>query len=204
MLFVFAGMTLNAQIFLGGNIGFSSTGGSVDNGNTTTDKPTTYSFNISPMMGEFKNENLAYGLVLNFIGGRTESSTVPNLTVTTTNTFGIAPFLRYYAVRMNKFSVFGQGNVGFSYTGSKTKVGGVSTDGPKTNMLYLNIFPGLSYDVSNRLSLETNINILNFGITYTSVKSGNSTDRTTNFGIGAGLSNIVRIGDITLGAIYKF
>jgi long-subunit fatty acid transport protein len=146
---------------------------------------------------------MAYGIAFNFNAGRTESGGTP-MTVNTSSTFGVAPFLRYYAVRFNKFSVFGQGNAGFSIGSSKSKTGDVSVDGPKTTMIFLNILPALSYDVSDRFSLEAGINILNFGISFTSVENGDTTDKTTNFGFGAGLNNIVKLGDITVGAIYKF
>jgi long-subunit fatty acid transport protein len=202
-LFVFIAMSLNAQVFLGGGLGFNTAGGSVDDGSSTTDKPSTFNFNISPMVGKFASEKLAYGLALNFVTGRTESAGTP-VTINTSNTYGFTPFLRYYAVKMNKFSVFGQANAGISFSNSKSKTGGVTIDGPKTSMLYLNIYPALSYEISERLSLEAGINILNFGLNYTTVKTGNTTDKTTNFGFGAGLNNIVKLGDITIGAIYKF
>jgi len=202
-LFVFASLCLNAQVFVGGGFGFNTTGGSVDNGTTTTDKPSTLNFNISPWIGKFSSEDMAYGIAFNFNAGRTESGGTP-MTVTTSSTFGVSPFLRYYALRMNKFSVFGQLNAGFSMSNSKSKTAGVSVDGPKTTMIFLNILPALSYDVSDRFSLEAGINILNFGLSITSVESGDTTDKTTNFGFGAGLNNIVKLGDITVGAIYKF
>jgi hypothetical protein len=203
VLFVFAGMCLNAQVFVGGGFGFNTASGSIVNGATTTDKPSTFNFNISPWIGKFGSENMAYGIALHFIAGRTESGGTP-MTVNTSSTFSVSPFLRYYALRMNKFSVFGQFNAGFSLATSKSKTDGVSVDGPKTTMIFLNILPALSYDVSDRFSLEAGINILNFGLSFTSVETGNTTDKTTNFGFGAGLNNIVKLGDITVGAIYKF
>lgn len=203
MFFFFGVISLNAQVFVGGSLGFNSTGGTVDNGTSTTDKPSTFNFNISPFVGKFASENLAYGLALNYVAGRTESAGTP-VTVNTSSTFGITPFLRYYAVRMSKFSVFGQGNIGYSFSTSKEKTDGVSVDGPKRSMIYINIFPALSYEVSKKFSLETSFNIFNFGLSFTSVKTGDNIDKTTNFGVGAGLNNIVRLGDITIGAIYKF
>ncbi len=202
-VFTFIFFNLNAQVFLGGNLGLSTSGGSTDNGGAKTDKPTSTSFNISPMIGKFFSENWAAGASLNFSLSSTKTPGNPE-TVNTSTGLGITPFLRYYAVRFDKFSIFGQGNIGFSYAGSKTKVGGISADGPKTTSLFLNIVPGLSYDVGTKLSLETTINIFNLGFSDTMVKSGSNKNTTTSFGIGAGLNNIVTVGAISIGAIYRF
>ena len=112
--------------------------------------------------------------------------------------------MRYYAIKWDKFSVFGQGNIGLALSNSRTKVDGSTTDGPKTTELYLSVYPGLSYDISDKLSLQTSLNILSLGYNYTTTKIGSNTGNSSNFNIGAGLSNIVSISAITIGAIYKF
>ena len=183
------------------NFGLNTSGGSFDNGNITTDKPSSVSFNISPMVGKFLSENVAVGALINFTLSRTNNNGTPEV-INSSSAIGITPFLRYYAIKMDKFSIFGQGNVGFSYSGSKSKVDGTSTDGPKTTTLSLNVMPGLAYDVSSKLSLETNINFLNLGLTYSVVTNGSDKNRTANFGVGAGLDNIVTVGTISIGAIY--
>ena len=203
IIFVLFPFILNAQVFLGGNFGLNMSGGNLDNGNITTDKPSTVSFNISPMVGKFLSEKVAVGALINFSFSQTNNNGAPEV-INSSSTIGITPFLRYYAIRMDKFSIFGQGNVGFSYSGSTSKVDGTSTNGPKTTTLALTVMPGLSYDVSSKLSLETNINFLNFGLNYSVAKSGSDKNRTVNFGVGGGLSNIVTVGTISIGAIYKF
>jgi outer membrane protein len=203
VIFVLFPFILNAQVFLGGNFGLNMSGGNLDNGNIKTDKPSTVSFNISPMVGKFLSENVAVGALIDFSFSQTNNNGAPEV-INSSSTIGITPFLRYYAIRIDKFSIFGQGNVGFSYSGSMSKVDGTSTNGPKTSTLSLTVMPGLAYDVSSKLSLETNINFLNFGLNYSVVKSGSDKNRTVNFGVGAGLSNIVTVGTISIGAIYKF
>lgn len=203
VIFVLFPFILNAQVFLGGNFGLNTSGGSIDNGTITTDKPSSVSFNISPMVGKFLSEKVAIGALIDFSLSRTNNNGTPEI-INSSSSIGITPFLRYYAIKMDKFSIFGQGNVGFSYSGSTSKVDGTSTDGPKTTAFSLTVMPGLAYDVSSKLSLETNINILNFGVNYSVVKSGTDKNRTASFGVGAGLSNIVTVGTISIGAIYKF
>ena len=203
VLFSFFYVSLSAQFFVGGNFGLNTSGGSTDNGTIKTDKPSTISFNFSPRVGEFLYEKLAAGVALNFSLSRTKTPGATE-TIDKSSTIGLSPFLRYYAIKLDKFSVFGQGNIGFSYSRSTTKVGGTLTNGPITTNLYLNVVPGLAYDLSDKFSLETSINVLNFGYYQTTSKNGSAKDKTSSFGMGAGLDNIVTVGNISIGAIYKF
>jgi hypothetical protein len=75
---------------------------------------------------------------------------------------------------------------------------------PKVARLYLSIYPELSYDLSDKLSLETSLNILSFGYNYVISTQGSSKDKTANFNFGAGLENIASIGEILVGVIYGF
>lgn len=202
-LFTFFCVSLNAQFFVGGNFNLNTSGGSTDNGTTTTDDPSSFNFNLSPKIGKFLSEKIAVGAALNVTFSRTKTPGI-NEIISKSSTYGIVPFLRYYAIKMDKFSVFGQGNIGLSFSGSSTKVGGTSTDGPTTTNIYLNVMPGLAYDVNDKLSLETSLNILSFGYYNTTVKNGSVKDKTSSFNFGAGLSNVVSVGNLTIGAIYKF
>ena len=152
------------------------------------------------------NKNHDFMRVLQTQSNLTVRLGTPGITVTTHNssTLGLIPFLRYYAVTLNKFSLFGQGDIGLLFSNSTTKIGGTSTEGPKTTSLYLNIKPGLAYDLTERLSLETSLNFASFGYYHTTIKDGASKDKTTSLNIGAGLDNIITVGGITIGAIYKF
>jgi hypothetical protein len=202
-LFTFFCVSLNAQFFVGGNFSLSTSGGSTDNGTTTTDNPSSFIFNLAPKIGKFLSEKVAVGAALNLTFSRTKTPGI-NEVISKSSTYGIAPFIRYYALKMDKFSVFAQGNVGLSFSGSSIKVGGTSTDGPKTTNIYLNVTPGLAYDVNEKLSLETSLNILSFGYNNTTVKNGDVKDKTSSFNFGAGLGNVVSVGSLTIGAIYKF
>jgi hypothetical protein len=202
-LFSFFFISLNAQFFVGGNFRFNISNDKTIDGTTTINKTSIYNFDLSPNAGKFLSEKFAVGVALDisFSGNKTG---VSNETISRTSSFGISPFLRYYAIKWNKFSVFGQGKIGLDFSNTSVKTGGVTTDGPKSTRLYLSIYPGLSYDIFDKLSLELSLNILNFGYSYINTKDGSFKDRTSGFNIGAGLSNIVSIGAITIGAIYKF
>ena len=57
---------VNGQVFFGGNIGLTTSGGSTSLNGTSTDKTSTTSFTFSPMVGYFLSDNLAVGGQINF------------------------------------------------------------------------------------------------------------------------------------------
>ena len=199
VLFSFFCLSLNAQVFVGGNLGFNLTTDKTIYGNTASD----YTIYLAPFAGKFLSEKVATGVALDMNVRGNTSGGDPE-TTTKSNSLGGSLFLRYYAIKWDKFSIFGQANLGVTFTGSSTKTDGTTTDGPKSTRLYLSIYPGLSYDISEKLSLQTSLNILSFGYNYKTTKVGTAKDINSSFIFGAGLSDIVSIGNITIGAIYKF
>jgi len=195
-------VSLNAQIFIEGGVGFTGSSQKTDDGISTT-KDTDNSFSIRPAVGKFISDKVAIGMALDITYAFRTSSPAPESKETFTS-IGASPFVRYYAITWNKFSLFGQGDLGFSFSKSKDTVDGTTTDGPDGNTYYLRVTPGLSYDISERLQLQTSINILSLGYYY--IKSDNGTTVTTRSTVafGAGLDDIFTLGNITVGAIYKF
>ncbi len=191
-----------AQLFVGGNLGFSTTGGKIENGNSSIDKTTQTNFSVTPKVGIFLSEKVAIGAMLDFsIQGEKTPGNPEEIDRTTT--FGIAPFARYYAFTFNKLSVFAEGSLGFFYGVEKNKVGSTTTTGPKTTTLGLSAHPGISYKLTDNIELNAIIGGFNFNLSRVSVKNNNTTDVTNNFGFGANLDNIATTGLITIGAIVK-
>ena len=203
VLLSFFCISLNAQVFVGGNFSFNTSNDKTDDGATTIHKVSNYNFALLPKVGIYLSEKVAVGLALN-ISFNGSTSGVNTETISKTSSIGGSPFLRYYAIKWNKVSVFGQGNIGFAFSNSSVKTDGSTTDGPKATNLYLSIYPGISYDINDKLSLETSLNILSLGYNYIVTKDGSTKDRVSNFNIGAGLGNIISVGAITIGGIYKF
>lgn len=202
-LLTFFCINLNAQVFVGGNFRLNTSNAKTDDGTTTTQKTSDYGFDLSPIVGKFLSEKLAIGFALDISLSGNSSGVNPE-TISKSSSLGVSPFLRYYAIKWNKFSLFGQGNIGLAFSNSSLKTGGVTNDGPKGTTLYLSIYPGLSYDINDKLSLQTSLNILSFGYNYITTKDGSSTGKASSFNIGAGLGNIVSVGAVTIGGIYKF
>lgn len=192
----------NAQIVVGGSIGFNSSGGSIDANGHTSDKNNVSNFTFSPMVGYFFSENFLAGVELGVTSSRNENPSAS--TTTTTSSFGLTPYARYYAFRMNKFSIFGQAELGLSFGKEKTKIGSTTNDGPKTSTFSLMVFPGIAYDISDRLELQAAIGGLNVGFSNVVKKQDNYTDRSSYFGMGVNLNNIATTGAINIGAIFKF
>lgn len=201
--FAFFCVSLNAQVFVGGNFSLNTSGGSTTNGAVKTDRPSSFNFDLMPKAGIFLSEKLAAGAALDLSFSMNKTPGTPEIT-SKSSTIGIIPFLRYYALKIDKFSVFGQGNVGLSFSNSSSNGDVVSTTGPKVTRIYVNLFPGLAYDLSDKLSLETTLNFLSLGYYNTTSKTSSSKNITSSFGVGAGLDNIVTVGNISIGAIYKF
>jgi hypothetical protein len=198
---------LNAQFFTGGSIGFSSSGGKEDYGNGERDKTSCLSGEFSPLAGYFLSDNLAAGVGLQVSADRTK--TPPYIeggdeTIETENSIGFAPFVRYYAVHFNKFSIFGQAQAGVTMESGKTKVGDTETDGPKTTTIGFNVLPAVAFEVGDHILLEAYINLLKFGFSSETEKYNNSKETTNNFNFGISTNNIVTSGAISVGAIYKF
>ena len=201
-LLLFASTGLFAQIFVGGSIGFNTTGGKIENGNTSVDKVTQTNFSLAPRVGIFLSERFAVGAMLgyNFQSEKTPGSPEE---IDRTTTIGLTPFCRYYAFTFNKLSVFAQGNLGFSYGVEKHKEGSTTTIGPKITTIGLSAYPGLSYKLNEKIDLEAIIGGFNFNLTRISVKNNNTTNITNNFGLGANLDTIATTGFISIGAIVK-
>jgi hypothetical protein len=195
--------SVNAQVFAGGNFSLTSSSASTSNGTTVTDGTSSLGYSILPKLGIFLSEKFAAGISLEY--SLNQSKTPSNyLTLSKSSTFGISPFLRYYAVKFNKFSVFGQGAAGMSISNSSTKAGGVMNDGPKTTRYYVSFYPGLAYDLSEKISLETSLNFFSLSYNYMTIKSGSEKDNSSSFNLGAGPGQIFTVGNITVGAIIKF
>ena len=203
ILFCVFCMSSNAQVFVGGNLGFSSGSDKTKDNGMTIVSSSNSNFSFSPMAGKFLSEKFAIGAVLNISLSGSSSGVNPGTTVSNSS-LGGGFFARYYALRWKSFSVFAQGNAGVSFSASNTKTGTTKVDGPKTTAEYFSVLPGLSYDVNGKLSIQTNINVISIGLNHSSAKNGNYLENATSFNFGAGLSNIMSVNSITVGAILKF
>lgn len=191
---------LNAQHYVGGRFSVNSSGGKYDDGSK---KPSSLNLSINPEIGTFLSENLAAGITLQFGINKTNNMNEVE-TINTSTVIGVAPYIRKYAVLTGNLSLFGQAQAGIGMEKSKSKTGNNSFDGPTETTISLGIFPGLSYELNDKISLETTVNLFQFGVSSTIEKSGSDKETSTNIGFGAGLENLVNTSNISVGAIFKF
>ncbi|MDR2037972.1 MAG: porin family protein [Bacteroidales bacterium] len=202
----------NAQLFVGGSLGLSTTGGKEKTGSNSVDKESTFGFEISPKVGYYLSDKFAIGgeVTLGFESEKTPDANGGDDQKDNFFSWGIAPFARYSVAEFGKFSVLLEGGVGIFGGTSKTKLGSQSFDGPSLFGFGVNVTPLLSYSLSDRFNLEMGLNFLNFGFnTWTIKTDGNpddTKDRTTNFGFGVDTDNVFQadLGAVTIGFIYKF
>ena len=206
LLVLLAGTTAQAQYFLGGSFNFSNTGGSIKSENTTTDKETSTSFGLSPQVGYFLSEDFAVGLGIGINSSREKSPGDPEVIDKSTG-FSIQPFARYYVLDLNKFSLFGEGQLSYSASSSKVETGGTTTEGPSTSTVGFSVFPGVSYDLNEKVSIEAFVNGFNLSYNHTTettdVGDTEVKDRTSSFNLGANMDGILTSGAVTVGLIVK-
>lgn len=193
----------NAQFFVGGGLNFGSTGGKIEANGNSNDKDSQSRFNFAPMGGMFLSEKLMVGVSLGY--GFTKDVDAGNVEVITKhNTFSFTPFVRYYAFKINKLSLFAQGNAGYSGSSQSTKTGTVTVEGAKVSQLGISAFPGVSYDLLEWLSLEATINGFAVGASTSTSTLNDVKNTTNNFQFGIDSRSIVTSGAINVGAIVKF
>ncbi len=97
-------MTANAQVYVGGSLGFASE--SYDGNSETV-------WSIMPEIGYNLNEDWAVGVVVGYGEGK-DKTKVDGVTFTDkVKTFAISPYVRYTAVKLNMVNVFIDGGFGY-------------------------------------------------------------------------------------------
>lgn len=142
----------NAQLFVGGNLGFNTSSGTskevYTSGNTTvtTDGKLASStdFYFMPKIGYQINDNMAAGIILGFssntnvtpIYGWPGIGAATNFTGTRTsvsNTINITPFFRYNLMELNAFTLFCEAAIPISITPASKETVHYEYDQPITN-----------------------------------------------------------------------
>ena len=128
--------TMNAQVWAGGELGFSTkhTNGAENN---------TKTFNIAPEIGYNLSDNLAVAIKLGY-------EHVSPAAGASTNNWTINPYVRYSFVKAGNFSAFIDGGVNYT-TGH--------TQGAKknNNTFGIGINPGIAYNVSEKVTLAAHL-----------------------------------------------
>lgn len=132
---VMATMAVNAQLYVGGTVGFSSSKAEGASAVTT--------YRIMPEIGYNLSENWAIGATLGY-------------EKTSSKTFKIAPYARYTFLNSDLLDLFVDGEV--AYMNSKADVAGAKS----VNGFGINIKPGLAVNLSDNMSLIAKYGLLGY------------------------------------------
>jgi len=203
IIFIALCINLDAQVFTGGGFGLNISGYEKTDNDITTQNSSAFSFSIMPKAGLFLSEKVAVGVEVSSSFSRVKSGVLSETTNSSFD-FGGGPFVKYYAFQWNKFSVFGQGTLQLESSSSTIKTDISTIEGEKITGAYLRIFPGLAYDISDRISLETSLYFLRLNYSYSVIKDGSQKTRSSGFSTGASLNDILSLNAVVIGAIWKF
>lgn len=136
--------TMNAQVYVGGSLGFESTS---HDGNTNSE------LTLMPEIGYALDDNLAVGIAF---GYAQDKSTVKqnNVEVSVTDKkFKINPYLRYTFLNLDKVNVFVDGGLEYVHTDS---------EGYKTNTFGVGVRPGVAVNLNDKLSFVSHFGWLGY------------------------------------------
>lgn len=192
-----AALTMNAQMYVGGSLGFSS---DTDKKNPAAEKTVTI-FNLNPEFGMALDEKMGVGIQLGFglENKKTEDKTATPVTSTKTNatTIQIKPYLRYQVLTFGKANIFVDGGVDFGMKKEK--------DMKPSMDLGLFVTPGFAFNINETWSIVAKMNdMFAFGYHKDAVADvAGAPDAPSS--IKAGLSTGgFNLGDLTFGVYYNF
>ncbi|MBP5643588.1 MAG: outer membrane beta-barrel protein [Bacteroidales bacterium] len=218
--FVAATMFASAQLYVGGSLGLGTQSGKdefkADNVTVTVDQPKQLNFTFNPEVGFMFNDNMGVGI--NLLFGLSQSKQKDDdytATFKTTN-IGFAPYFRYVFAEVDNFKFYADARVSYLMSTPKGKIeqGGQSLEitGDKTTTLGVGIVPGMAYQLTDNISMNCALNILELGFQTTKtvdkdhteeidgvVVTGDLTTKTNEFGFGVNYAT-----PITIGFFYTF
>lgn len=163
MMAAMVAVVMDAQVYVGGALGFETTS---HDGNSTT------AFKIKPEVGYTLDENWALGIAFGYAQTGKDDTKVKTLSVN--------PYARFNCVKFEKVNLFLDGGFEFSNTDSKIA-------GHKTNTWGIGIKPGVAVNLNKSLSFVSHLGFLG----YKSAKPDYSGAKATNtFGVDIDASRV--------------
>lgn len=179
----------NAQWFIGGSVGVQTTKNNEDASITN--------YYVSPRFGYILNEKWMLGLGLGYTGTVTKSNGLK----INTNFFNFAPYARYTACELGRFSLAFEGDILGMFGQQKA----MNSDKIKKSRFGVQIAPVVQFDLSERVLLESRFGFASLGYQYDQTKMPDGQKSTSNtFVFGFDSDDAFTMGDITVGFIVKF
>ena len=168
-------MTANAQVYVGGSLGFASE--SYDGDSETV-------WSIMPEIGYNLNEDWAVGVVVGYGEGKDKTKVDGRTFTDKVKTFAVSPYVRYTAVKLDKVNVFVDGGFGYQ----NIKWGEV-----KDNIWQFGLKPGVAINLNDKLSFVSHFGFLG----YKNEKLKGDDESTKSFGFNLG-------SEVSFGMYYNF
>jgi len=174
-----AGITANAQFYLGGSTGLEIKNTSYANGNPSS---SIFIMEVYPELGYFLNKRWSVGGELGF--GITNYS---NSDKTDFN-LRFNPYVRYSIIQAGKFEIIGKGSINPEFRSNYSYFG-------------IHIDPILAYNLNDRIILQATLKFLTFRTYFEEYR-----DKDSSFGFKVGMdaNNLANLGSLTVGFLYKF
>ena len=175
-------LTANAQIVIGGELGFHHDGAHDDNYTMINSNAST-TLTIMPKIGYQLNDKMQVGANLGWSYTYTRNYAGADNTYTShpESTFEFTPYLRYNLTKWKNFTVFCEALLGisihpessnYSYLNGSAVAGFPAKRGDNWTRFGLNVIPGLNSAITEKISMDVYVNLL--GI-HAWTKSGNNT-----------------------------
>lgn len=183
-----ASLTANAQAWLGGNIGYTSTTNKIETNYYSTDA-TSSNFSFAPEVGYDLDETWSVALRLSYAHTDSYSVKLNNTTFSgKANSFAINPYVRYKFFNEGNFTVFVDGGI----TYGTTHINGYSDVIENPNFFNIGFNPGIAYAISDDVTLVAHFGDLSYNITTTKAKRYDVKSTISAFNIG--LDNSISFG----------
>ena len=177
MVAAFAAVSMNAQVYVGGELGFTSS--KVNGGDSKT------SFKILPEIGYNLDDAMSIGIVLGYEQGNATQSFETYAVNDKAKSFIINPYLRYNVVKAGNVSFFGDLSVLYK---------NYNNDGAKANTFGVGLKPGIAVALSDKFSFVSHIGFLGWQQTKPDADGAKASSS-----IGLDLKN-----NLTFGLYYNF
>ncbi|WP_462281597.1 outer membrane beta-barrel protein, partial [Salinivirga cyanobacteriivorans] len=151
---------VNAQINIGGSVGFSVSNSESTTDGTSVDGPSNTNIRLLPEVEYMLAENLSIGGQIGFSFNKTNDDA--NDYESSLFMFEIAPYGRMYFPLGENIELFGEGGIGFARGTEKITVGSTTNDGNTYTDFSLGVAPGLRYAISEKLKLELRAGYLGY------------------------------------------